>query len=171
MIKVYLSNIAVTLPIERPRELMALRVPDWPDVPTYVDRLPPAKRKAHVPASLVQRTELLRETARTESTEIVIVGSLACLAWEQSDFLECIALASRRRATLVALDTGRRITPDASPSEVAEANREFLVRRKSKRELGPVGYQVSAERRMDKITGSSDADQRSMGVADQGLSD
>lgn len=133
--------------MERQKELMAAQVPGWPDVPTYVDLLSPAKRKAHVATMLTQRNELLRKTARTEGVEVIFVASLACMAWEQADFLQCVATASQRGAIMVALDTGRRIKPDASPTDVAEANQEFLARRRSKASAGPAGYIVSAERR------------------------
>lgn len=147
MIKIYISNIAMGWPIERQKDLLASQVADWPQVPTYVDLLPPAKRKTHIASSLIQRAELLRETGRPENVETIIVASLACLAWEQSDFLKCIAAISQRGATLVALNTGRRIVPDASPTEMAEANEEFLAGRRSKSLVGLLGYKVSAERR------------------------
>jgi hypothetical protein len=144
-VKVYLSNIAAGWPMQRQRAICAAQVPGWPDVPTYADLLPPAKRKAHSPASLTARRNLLRGTRR-QDIEAIVLPSLACLAWEQSDFLQCVSDASARGATLVALDTGRRIAPDASPGEVVEAAKEFMSGRRAKGG-GPVGYVVSAEKR------------------------
>ena len=147
IIRAYISNIASGWSIQQQKELMAAHVPGWPDVPTYVDVLSPAKRKAHSPASLANRIELLRQTSRPDNAEVIIVTSLACLAWEQSDFLQCVAAASTRGATLVAIDTGRQTAPDASPTEIADAVQEFVSRRRSKRGLGPPGHLVSADRR------------------------
>jgi len=159
--RIYLSNIAPGWPVDRQKELMAARVPGWPDVPTYVDLLSPAKRKAHVPTSLVQRAELLRATSRPGSAEEIVVASLGCLAWEQADFLQCVAAASQRGATIIALDTGRRIEPTASPSAIADANQEFLARRRSKGGSGPAGYLVSAGRR------AANAEAAAMGIKDR----
>ena len=151
-IHVYLSNIAPGWPVERQKAVLAAQVPGWPEVPTFADVLPPAKRKAHSPASLIQRDELLRGTSRRENVEAIVVVSLACLAWEQVDFLHCVAAASKRGAIVIALDTGRRIPPDASPAEIAEAAQEFVTQRRAAKggNGGPAGYLVSAQRRSDE---------------------
>lgn len=142
-LRVYLSNIAPDWPIQDQKELMASRVPGWPHVPTYVDILSPSKRKAHVPASLIQRAELLRQT-----DEVVILASLACFAWGQGDFLDGVAEACAHGATIVALDTGRRITPGSSPAEIVEAAKEFMRQKQAVRVgRGTPGYLVSALRR------------------------
>lgn len=145
-IRVYLSNIVPGWPIQRQKELLAQHVPDWPKVPTYTDLLSPKQRKAHSPASLTERVELLRETSRPESIEAIVVAALPCLGWEHLDFLECVAAISARGATLIALNTDRRITPDATPTEIAEAAREFVTGRRATKG-GPAGYLVSAEKR------------------------
>lgn len=137
---VYLSNIAPGWPIERQRELLAKHVAGWPDVPTYVDQLSPAKRKAHGPTSLTARDALLRADA-----EVIIVASLACLGWP-GDFVDCVAAAGKRGATIIALDTGRHIAPDAPPALMAQVVREFMAQRRAAKD-GPVGYQVSADKR------------------------
>jgi hypothetical protein len=62
------------------------------------------------------------------------------------DFLDCVAAASARGATIIALDTGRRIPPDATPSEIAEAAKEFVSKRRASKG-GQLGYLVSAEKR------------------------
>jgi hypothetical protein len=143
----YLSNITPGWSIQQQKDVLAAHVPGWPDIPTYIDRLPPAKRKAHSPASLTQRAELLRGTWRPENVEGIVVVSLACLAWEQVDFLQCVAAATTRGATIVALDTGRRIAPGATPAEIADAAQEFARRRAAKGGMGRPGYLVSAEKR------------------------
>jgi hypothetical protein len=159
---VYLSNISGGWSIQRQKEMLAEHVPGWPQVPTYSDVLPPAKRKAHSPASLIQRDHLLRETTRSGNVEAIVVCSYACLAWEQTDFLDCVASATARGATIIALDTGRRLTPEASPAELAEAMREFVkARRQSKSGPGRAGYLVSAERR------ATDARAGAMRIADR----
>jgi hypothetical protein len=147
IIRVYISNIAPGWPMHRQKELLAEQVPGWPNVPTYSDVLPPTKRQAHAPASLTGRAELLRGTTRLENLEVIILASLACLAWEQSDFLDCVAAASARGATIVALDTGRRIPPTASPGEINEAAKEFMTKRRAAKVGGKPGHIVSAERR------------------------
>ena len=157
----YLSNIRPGWSIQQQKEMLAEHVSGWPDIPTYIDLLPPAKRRAHSPASLTQRAELLRGTWRPENVEAIVVASLPCLAWEQADFLQCVAAATTRGATIVALDTGRRIAPDASPGEVVEAAKEFMSGRRAKGGGGPVGYVVSAERR------SAEAKARAMRIKDR----
>lgn len=141
-ISVYLSNLAAAWPVERQRELLAAHVPGWPKVPTYSDLLSPVQRKAHSLASLTGRRDMLRRAANE-----IVVAALPCLGWDQvEDFLQCLAAIQARGATLVALDTGRRTAPDASPDEIAEAAREFVKGRRASRG-GPAGSQVSAERR------------------------
>jgi hypothetical protein len=149
-IRVYLSNIAPGWSIQQQQEMLAdhlgrrLGTPDW----TYIDRLSAVKRKAHAASSLTQRTALLRDTSRSKHIEAVIIVSLACLAWEQVDFLQCVAAIGTHGATLIALDTDRRIAPDASPTEIADAAQEFVARRRAaKGGMGQLGYLVSAERR------------------------
>lgn len=161
-VRVYLSNIAPGWSVQRQKELLAEHVPGWPDVPTYVDLLSPAKRKAHSPSSLTQRTDLARGTWRQEDVEAIVVASLAIPAWEQVDFLQFVAAVSTRGATLIALDTGRRIAPDASPTEIADAVQEFVARRRAaKGSTGMAGYLVSAERR------SADAKAGAMRIKDR----
>lgn len=159
-IKIYLSNIAPGWSIQRQKEMLTERVSGCSDAPTYVDLVPPAKRKAHSPASLINRTQLLRETERQGSVEAIIVASLACLAWGQTDFLQCIKAASSRGATIIAANTGRRIAPDASPADVADAAQEFVAQRRTAKG-GPAGHLVSAANR------SSEAKTAALSIRDR----
>lgn len=129
--KVYLSNLLVAWPFKRQEELCAELVPDWPDVSIYRDEVAPRHRKAHTVDALEQRKTLLRPTGRKHGRETVYIPTFGLLAWEWRDFLRCIKAASDRGATLVALDTGTEIPPDASPTALIAAAEEFATRRKS----------------------------------------
>lgn len=143
---VYLSNVAANWSIERQNALLTKHVPDLDNVPIYQDVLPPKKRMSHLAGNLTRRNEMLRPTSRPDS-EIIYVASLACLAWENLDFLRCLAAASARQATILALDTGRRISPEASSADVVDAATEFTNGRRAKTGSGKPGHVVSVERR------------------------
>lgn len=129
--KVYLSNLLAAWPFKRQEELCAEMVPDWPDVSTYKDEAAPRHRKAHAVEALTERALLLRPTSRRHGRETVYIPTFGLLAWEWRDFLRCIKAAGERGATLVALDTGTQIPPDASPTALIAAAEEFATRRKS----------------------------------------
>lgn len=94
---------------------------------------------------------MLRPTRRAATDEVIYLASLAVLAWDATDFMDCLVAAGRRHATVVALDTGRRIPPDASREELAEAQREFLARRRSADAGGgqKVGAAASTKARLE----------------------
>lgn len=117
----------------------------------YQDDLRPAALKAHSPADLKERGELLRKTSRKRGDETIYVASLGVLAWVGGDFLDCLAAASARNATVVALDTGRSIPPTARAPELAEALGEFLASRRRHQTTGGrlAGVQASRALRME----------------------
>lgn len=146
--KFYASNILRQWPM-RDQLLKLATVPDGP-VEHYQDDLKPRALKAHSPADLKERAELLRRTARKGSAETIYVASLGVLAWVGGDFLDCLAAASARNATVVALETGRSIPPTAGARELAEALGEFLAARRRHQTRGGrlAGVEASKALRM-----------------------
>lgn len=129
--RVYLSNVVPRIwPVEKQEATLAAGVPSWPDVTIYRDQLGPKARKAHSPDALEERAQMLRRTARRGSGEVIYVASLAVLAWSAEDFMTALAGVVDRGATVVALDTGRRIEPTAGPAQLGEALSEFLAARR-----------------------------------------
>lgn len=130
--RVYFSNIVAAWPTERQEKLAAEKVPGWPRVEVYREDVAPRHRKSHASDALVERNNaLLRKTGRRGARETIYVASLALLAWELRDFQRCLVAAEARGATVVALDTGTEIPPDANRKALADAGDEFLSRRKS----------------------------------------
>lgn len=130
--RVYLSNIVAAWSMERQEKLCAEKVPGWPRVEVYREDVAPRHRKSHASDALVERNNaLLRKTGRRGARETIYVASLALLAWELRDFQRCLVAAEARGATVVALDTGTEIPPDANRKALADAGDEFLSRRKS----------------------------------------
>lgn len=123
--KVYRSNILRHWPIAAQRDATAHVIGE-----VYEDVLKPRALKAHSPADLKERAELLRPTGRRRGDETIYVASLGVLAWVAEDFMACMGAASARGATVVALDTGRSIPPTANAADLAEAQSEFLAARR-----------------------------------------
>ena len=146
--KVYLSNILRQLPLDAQRKAL---VGVAPHVETYEDVLKPRQLKAHSPADLRERGELLRKTARRRGDETIYVASLGVLAWVAEDFMACMGAAAARNATVTALDTGRSIPPTANAADLAEALSEFLTARRRHQTTGGrlAGVQASKAVRME----------------------
>lgn len=148
--RVYLSNLVAAWSFERQEKLCAEKVPGWPHVPTYRDDVAPRHRKSHSAEALTERNgSLLRKTNR-RTAETIYVPTLAILAWELRDFQRCLVAAEARNATVVALDTGTEIPPNASRAALADAGDEFLSRRKSASTEGARatdGGKIAGERR------------------------
>lgn len=129
-VRAYLSNVMTRVwPLERQEAVLAAGVPGWPDVSIYRDRLSRGALKAHSPAALTERANLLRKTSR-RTGETIYLASLAVLAWSAEDFMACLEAAQARNAAVVALDTERRIEPTAGARELREALSEFLAARR-----------------------------------------
>lgn len=141
--KKYVSNILRQWTVEAQREALA----DVPGpVEGYEDVLAPRTLKAHSPADLKERAELLRKTGRRRGDETIYVASLGVLAWVAEDFMACMAAAAARNATIYALDTGRSIPPTATAKELAEALSEFLASRRRHQTTGGRLAGVNASR-------------------------
>lgn len=160
--RVYFSNIVAAWSIERQEKLAAEKVPGWPRVEVYREDVAPRHRKSHAADALVERNNaLLRKTGRRGARETIYVASLALLAWELRDFQRCLVAAEARGATVVALDTGTEIPPDANRKALADAGDEFVSRRKSAQTEGSLGTEggkiagarrwTAAEERCQKI--------------------
>jgi hypothetical protein len=111
-------------------QLLKLATAPGGPVEHYQDDLKPRALKAHSPADLKERAELLRRTSRRGGAETIYVASLGVLAWVAEDFMASMGAAAARNATVVALDTGRTISPTATAAELAEALSEFLTARR-----------------------------------------
>jgi hypothetical protein len=105
------------------------------------EKISAVRRQAQDPTALVQRENLLHLTSPTGDSEVIYVASLAVLAWSADDFMACLAAAAARGATIVALDSRRRIEPGARAPELAEAVREFIA---SKRRPQVGGWLIGA---------------------------
>jgi hypothetical protein len=157
--RVYLSNIARTWPIAAQEALLAKAAPGWPNVPTYRDILLPAKRRGQSREAMTERASMLRATSRRPQDEVIYVASLAVLAWDAGDFGSCLAAAAKRQATIVALDTGRRVPPHVGADDWAEATKEFLAKRRSSEAGGgrKVGAEASKKVRMEDAQQRADS--------------
>lgn len=82
------------------QEALLRVVPRWPHVATFRDPLTARQRRAHSPASLTSRAELLHLTVRRD-TGTIWVASLAVLAWSDEDLRG--VLAASRKGVLVAI--------------------------------------------------------------------
>lgn len=145
--KTYASNILRQWSISAQRtELAKIRGAD-----AHEDVLRPGALKAHSPEALKDRAQLLRKTSRRNNQETITVVSLGVLAWVAEDFMACMGAAAARGAIVVALDTGRRISPTASAAELAEALSEFLTSRRRHQTTGGrlAGVEASRAVRMD----------------------
>ena len=141
--KAYLSNICPAWTIEAQEEALAKAVPDWPKgVRVYRDILGPSARKAHSTEALVQRASALRSTGRKGASETLWMADLSVFDWSPKGFMSGLAEAAARNMTVVAVDTGRRIAPDAGAVELSAALDEF--KRGRDRRPGGGGRMVGA---------------------------
>jgi len=145
--KIYISNILRHWPPDDQRAALAT-VPR--PVETYEDVLKPQALRSHSPASLKDRAELLRATARKRGDEMIHVASLGVLAWAAEDFMTALAAAAHRGAAVSVQETGRVIPPAASAGELAEAMSEFLAARRRHQATGArlAGVEASKAARM-----------------------
>ena len=119
--KAYLSTLSPKWTLDAQREKLGKREAEYVDIlgPTLLARVrDPAAKPADRDACLKQRATMLRPTSRTTPEEIE-VASFLCLAPNMADFLDVVARASARNATLVDLSTGRRITGGQGAEELA----------------------------------------------------
>lgn len=121
--KTYSSNILRHWPIEAQYAELA-KIPK--PVEAYEDILNARQLKAHSTADLKDRAELLRKTGRKCGEETIYTMSLGVLGgWTAEHFMDCMGAAAARNATVVAMDTGRTISPTSTAAELAEALKEF----------------------------------------------
>lgn len=130
----YLSEVSPWWSLDRQRQVLAERLTG---AIVFVDELDRRERRAHQVASLVQRAQMLRPTARKGRGEAIHVASLAVLAWSAEDLLEVLNTIAARGATLVS----------ATDQEVSVAAwREARDRARHER-LQVAGAAVSAAKR------------------------
>lgn len=93
---------------------------------------------------------MLRPTGRKRPEEMVYIASPACLAWSLSDFTIVLTALMERGATLIALDTGLVVPPNAGPRELGEAVKAFTASKITVTGLGPLaGAKISARKRRE----------------------
>ena len=115
---------------------------------TYEDVLRTEALKGRAVESLVQRAALLRPTAR-RAPERILVASPVCFAWDIRDLSGALAAAARRNATVIFLDTGLEVPPDAGVAILHQAIEAFdRAKRRAQTEGGRVkGWIKAAENR------------------------
>jgi hypothetical protein len=126
LVKFYLSTICASVwPLERQERALAAWLAENPCEPVrYVDQIGPKARRNGNPAALKERANLLRPTARGEA-ELIVLPSWRIFAFGGTDLAAAIAAAGARPATLLVLDRGIRIEPDATGQAVAAEIAEF----------------------------------------------
>lgn len=141
--KAYLSNILKVWSWEAQRELLDAV---GENLIEYQDDLKPGQRKHKNPDVLYWRGKMLAATGRRTKDETIYFACWGLLAWDLLDLGRCFAAAKTRGATLVALNTGLRIGPDAGAVEIAQAQKDFaLDKRRGAVQPGRAGYEVTAE--------------------------
>ena len=141
--KAYLSNILKVWSWEGQRELL-----DTVDekLIEYLDDLRPGQRKRKDVEALFWRNKMLAATGRRTKDETIYFACWGMLAWNLLDLGQCFAAAKARGSTLVALNTGLRIGPDAGAVEIARAQKDFAAdKRRGAVQPGRAGYEVTAE--------------------------
>jgi len=108
--RAYMSNI---LKVWTPTDQQELLDSVGEKLMLYRDELRPGERKLKAPEAMVERAAMLRPTGRKGRDETIYIACLGLLAWDLRDLLRCLASAQARGATIVALNTGRRIEPSA----------------------------------------------------------
>ncbi len=144
--KAYISNI---LKVWTPAAQQELLDSVGEKLTVYQDDLRPGQRKHKDPAALAQRADMLRPTSRRNRDETIYVAALGLLAWDLRDFGRCLAATQARGSTIVALNTGRRIGPDAGAKEISEAQEDFTGdKRRGAVRPGRLGYEIAQEQRL-----------------------
>jgi len=115
----------------------------------YRDVLPAShsKRPAQVrPEWLVQRDALFRPTARN-TPDTVYVAAMTVLGVRETDLAYALALASGRRSTVIALDSGVTVPPDGGAAAVNAAMEDWArAKRSGQTQTGRrIGVQAAAE--------------------------
>lgn len=129
MKKVYISNISKAWPVDRQERLIAEKIPEWPDVPTYRDDLSAAKRRGQSREAMAERGYLLKPAS--PRSEVIAFASWPVLAWDTKDLGECWSAAKARGATLMALDTGAVLGPDSGADEWMAVSEDFVAKKRS----------------------------------------
>lgn len=141
--KAYLSNILKVWTLEAQHELLDTV---GEKLTEYVDELKPGQRKRKDVEALFWRGKMLAPTSRRTKGETIYFACWGMLAWNPVDLGNCLAAARVRGATLVALNTGLRIGPDAGAVEIAQAQKDFaLDKRRGAVQPGRAGWEVTAE--------------------------
>lgn len=115
----------------------------------YRDELKPGQRKRKDVEALYWRGKLLAGTGRRTRDEVIYVSCWGNFAFTVHDLGRCFAAAKARGATLVALNTGLRIGPDAGAVEISQAMEDFSAdKRRGAVQPGRAGWEITAEQKL-----------------------
>lgn len=142
----YLSNILKVWTWEAQRELLDAAGKAKAE---YQDELRPGERKRKDAAALYWRGKMMAQTGRQSRDETIRFACWGLLAFDLRDLGRCLAAAKARGATLVALNTGLKIGPDAGADEIAQAQEDFVAdKRRGAVQPGRAGWEVTAEQKL-----------------------
>lgn len=131
-----------------------------------------AARRSRTTDLLVQRDEMLRPTSRT-TPETIRTASPVCLVISPTDLGRVLAAASARKATVVFLDSGLSIPPDAGAALISQALQAFETAKRSAagKLSGRMGYEVSSEKRIEDAKRRAETIRPDWGRSDRLTSD
>ncbi len=104
-------------PVEKQREALAAAGFAGP---IYEDTLSRNQMRGRDPKCLVERTVLLRPTGR-QAPGVIKVASIRIFALNPVDLIDALAQAAAQQETVIALDTGLEISPNAGAAQFAAA--------------------------------------------------
>ena len=153
----YISPIARQWPRERQIELLGT------EGPLYEDKVRPARLRKRDPADLIQRAVMLAVTTRKNNVETIRVAAPECLAHDAEDFGRVLAAAAKRNATVLLVNSGLAIPPNAPADVVALAIEQIGSgrRRSNSAPGGKLGRVIAAEKKR------ADSKVRAMRIADR----
>lgn len=112
----------------------------------YADEVKPGQRKRKDPDALFWRGKMLAAAARRGAGGTIYVPCLGNFAWDLWDLGRCLAAAKDSGTTVLALNTGHRIPPDADDATMRQAREDFAAdKRRGAARPGRAGYEVTAE--------------------------
>ncbi len=127
VIKVYVSNIS---PGPWPRERQLEVLGDvWSDTSGYEDKISGVGRKARRVSDLKDRAAMLAAFRSGEGDELH-VASLACLCFDDRDFLTVVAATDKAGVTIIDRQSGLRLEPKTRPWKLAEARDAMDISRR-----------------------------------------
>lgn len=116
-VKVYISNMLESWPVERQDALLAAHLGEYG---VYREKLTKNVRRNRSVAALKERA-LMMDSARRHPGDTLYVASLACLLFDASDLIGFMAQAEAAKLTVIEMDTGTEFPPLPSAVEMERA--------------------------------------------------